>query len=69
MSRGDVLAGLAGLVLSLALACAWVGPPRLYGVGCDAYPLTGGFQLAQEEDDLAGTCRAIRPLPLVGGSR
>jgi hypothetical protein len=63
VNRGDVLAGLLGLVLGLGAVCAWVGVPRLYGVGCEAYAVVGGFQLAQEEDDFRGQCRRIEALP------
>lgn len=51
-----------GITIALALIIAIAGPPRLIGIGCSAYPLTAGVQLAREESDFRETCRRIIPL-------
>lgn len=64
MRRADWLCALGGLALALNWVYWVVGPPRVYGTGCDwAQEVTGGFQLAQEEDELAGYCERVEPLP------
>ena len=58
--RSAAAATLGALLAIAALAYAGVPMPRLYGTGCDAYPL--GIALAHHEDEFRGRCRTIAPL-------